>query len=234
MLFVPAAGHRDVRGGGGGVLAQHQVPGAGGFALGAVDGGGVGELDVLAGVGGGEGAQVGGLAAAQGEAAVVADGGDGPGVAVGHAQVAVVAPGRDPVPDPEPLPGVGDDRVGVVDWPAATSRSRIAPFNAAACSRVSASINIWRALPISAPDGASAARLGQRLGAFGVTGVDPDLAAAPQRVPHLCGRLTIPLTNRLTSRPSISLAYGWRREGVGGEPVRRARLIAAYSGSANR
>ena len=34
-----------------------------------------------------------------------------------HAEVAVVAPGRDPVPDPEPFTGVGDDRVGVVDVP---------------------------------------------------------------------------------------------------------------------
>ena len=46
-VVVPAAGHRDVGRGGGGVLAQHQVPGAGGLALGAVDGGGVGQLDVL-------------------------------------------------------------------------------------------------------------------------------------------------------------------------------------------
>ena len=99
------------------MLAQHQVTGAGGLALGAVDRGRVGQLDVLARIAGGEGAQLGGASAAQGEAAVGADVGDGPGVAVAHAEVAVVAPGRDPVPDPEPFPGVGGDGVGVVDVP---------------------------------------------------------------------------------------------------------------------
>ena len=103
------------------------------------------------------------------------DGGDGPGVAVRDAEVAVVAAGRDPVPDPEPFPGAGGDHVGVLDGPAATSRSRIAPLSAATCSRVSAITN----MPV-APIGhdAGGGELGQRLGAFGLGGVEPDLTAA--------------------------------------------------------
>ena len=54
MLSLAAAGHRDVGRGGAGVLAEEEVAGVGGLALGAVDGGGVGELDVLAHVAGRE------------------------------------------------------------------------------------------------------------------------------------------------------------------------------------
>ena len=83
-------------------------------------------------------------------------------------------------------------------WPAATSRSRIAPFNAVVCSRVSAIISIPPGSPVAGVDGVGG-ELCQRLGAFGVAGVDPDLAAAPQRVPHLTDPLTIRLTIRLTT-----------------------------------
>jgi hypothetical protein len=49
------------------------------------------------------------------QTALVADAGDGPGVAVGDAEVAVVAAGGDPVADPDPLPGErGRDHI-VVD-----------------------------------------------------------------------------------------------------------------------
>ena len=85
--------------------------------------------------------------------------------------------------------------------PAATSRSRIAPFNAAACSRVSAIISIPPRALVTGVEGVGG-ELGQRLGAFGVAGVDPDLATAPQRVPHL----TDPLTNRLTNPAHHPLA----------------------------
>ena len=50
-VVVAAAGHADVGGGGAGVLADQQVRGGDGLALGAVDGAGVGELDVLGDVG---------------------------------------------------------------------------------------------------------------------------------------------------------------------------------------
>src|SRR4051812_38099372 len=46
-----------------------------------------------------------------------ADGGDGPGVAVRHAEVAVVAPGRGPVPAAQPSPGAltgADVRAGTL------------------------------------------------------------------------------------------------------------------------
>ena len=53
-VVLASAGHRDVRCGGAGALAEHEVPGVGGLALGAVLGGGVGELDVITHVAGRE------------------------------------------------------------------------------------------------------------------------------------------------------------------------------------
>jgi hypothetical protein len=41
--------------------------------------------------------------------------GDYPGVAVGDAEVVVVAPGSDSVADPDSLTAVGDQHTGVVD-----------------------------------------------------------------------------------------------------------------------
>jgi len=68
----------------------------------------------------------------------------------------------------------------------------------------------------------SAARSGQRLGPFGLAGVDPDLVAAPQRCPHLTdsltNKLTNPLTNKLTSCLAGCLAYWRGRQRVGGGP----------------
>ena len=74
-----------------------------GLALGAVDGGGVGELDEPCRVLGRDHSVT--TAAVQGEAAVVADAGHGPGLSVRDLEVGVVAAGRDPVAEPDPLPG---------------------------------------------------------------------------------------------------------------------------------
>src|SRR4051812_27596708 len=98
-----------------------------GLALGAVGGGGVGELDVFAGVAGGDGALASPLTttftrtlkvvAPEAQGAVSVDGGDGPGVAVGDVEVAVVQPGGYQVADPEPFARVGDEPDGGVGLP---------------------------------------------------------------------------------------------------------------------
>jgi hypothetical protein len=93
-VAVSAAGHADVRRRGAGGLADEQVRVVDGVALGAVHGGGEGELDVASGVLGGQAPLA---APTADEEGAVADGCDGPGVAVGDAQVAVVAAGRDAV-----------------------------------------------------------------------------------------------------------------------------------------
>src|ERR1019366_6587524 len=100
-VVVPAPGHRDIGAGCAGVFPHEQVCGVGGGCLGAIDGAGVGELDVVAHVRGGQDP----LAAASGDnCRAVDEPGHGPGVAVGDIGVAVVAPGRDLVSDPDPFP----------------------------------------------------------------------------------------------------------------------------------
>ena len=103
--MVAAAGHGDVGRGGAGGLADSRWA-VDGLALGAVDGGGVGELDVLARRT--SAGRVRSPRARDAEACRRVDAGDGPGVAVGDPEVAVVAAGGDPVADPDPLPGGGD------------------------------------------------------------------------------------------------------------------------------
>ena len=197
------------------MLTQHQVAGAGGLALGAVDGGRVGQLDVLACVTGREGAQLGGASAPEGEAAVGADVGDGPGVAVAHAEVAVVAPGRDPVPDPEQFPGVGGDRAAVIDVPG--GHQPVADESVQHCCLLAGvGHHQHPARALFAGDEGVGGEPGQRLGAFGVAGIDPDLATAPQRVPDLTNPLTMPLTNLLTNRPTNPLTRVLAGRGVGG------------------
>ena len=117
------------------------------------------------------------------EAAVWLDAGHGPGVAVGDAEVAVVASGGDPVADAEPLTGCGGDRSrrGSVS-PVARRWSRIAALRAATCSRVSAMTS-----PVD---------VGECGEAFDLGGVDDDLAAresasktSPGRSPVRISRL---------------------------------------------
>ena len=83
-VVLAAAGHRDVRRGGAGVLPDEDVRGVDGLALGAVDGGGVGELDEpwsTYSAGSRSGRATGGRGV-EDQAAVVADAGDGPGLPV--------------------------------------------------------------------------------------------------------------------------------------------------------
>lgn len=189
------------------MLAQHEVRGAGGLALGAVHSGRVGQLDVLARIAGRESAQLGDASAAQREAAVDADVGDGPGVAVAHPEVAIVAPGRDPIPDPEPLTCVGGDRAAVIDVPGGNQPvADESVQHGCLLARVGHHPHPVVAT-VAAVEGVGG-ELGQRLGAFGFAGVDPDVSPAPQRVPDL----TDPLTNRLTN----SLTRVRAGRGVGG------------------
>lgn len=117
-VAVASAGHRDVRRGGSGVLADDEVGGVDGLALGAVGGGGEGELDVVNDVLGRQGS----LASATNheQAAVVADAGDGPYVAVGDAEVAVVAASGDAVSESDPFAASGDGLAVLVARPASS------------------------------------------------------------------------------------------------------------------
>lgn len=105
-VAVAAAGHRDVRHGSSGVLADDEVGGVDGLALCTVGGGGEGELDVVADVVLGQRALAG--AAGDDQAAVVADAGDRPEVAVGDAEVAVVEAGGDAVAESDAFASSGD------------------------------------------------------------------------------------------------------------------------------
>ena len=100
-VVLSSAGHGDVGGRCGGVLADHDVRGVDGLALGAVGGAGVGELDVLVDILSREDAAA--VAVGHVEAPVRVDRGDPPGFAVGDVEVAVVAAGGDPVADADAL-----------------------------------------------------------------------------------------------------------------------------------
>ena len=114
-VVFAAAGHRDIGRRGAGVLAENQMTGAGGLALGAVNRGRVRQLDMLPHIPGRDGAHIGGPSTAKGHGPVGVDGGDGPGGPVGHPEVAVVASGRDPVTHPDPFTRGGDHGMAVVD-----------------------------------------------------------------------------------------------------------------------
>ncbi len=103
-VALAAAGHPDVGGCCGGVVADHEVRGGRGAALRAVRGAGVAKLDMFTHVLGGQLAPA--AVTANGEHAVAAHARDGPGVAVGDIQVGVVAAGRNQV--------TGTDRLACV------------------------------------------------------------------------------------------------------------------------
>src|SRR5262249_44800589 len=111
---LAAAGHRYVGAGSGGVFAEGEMRSGGGGSLRAVCGGGVGEFDVLAHVLGGECAAS-PVGAGEGERAVAAYAGDGPGITIGDVEGVVVAPGRDQVAGTDRLPVPAAGRVLVVD-----------------------------------------------------------------------------------------------------------------------
>lgn len=112
-VVVPAAGHGDVRRRRRGRFAHEEMGFGLGVALGAVDGGGVSELDRLPRV---PDRDVAGPAVVVAQPdGFVADGGDGPGLSVGDAELSVVAAGCDPVPEPEMLTRLVHDDTVVVD-----------------------------------------------------------------------------------------------------------------------
>ena len=169
MLFA-AAGHRDVRRGGAGGVAEGDVGAVDGLALGSVDGGGVGELDEPRGVLRRDHPVA--SAAVEDQAAVLADAGDGPGLAVATPRSGSLRRVATRSPSPIRSPRAVDHRIGRSPVAGSARRwSRIAALRSATCSRVSATTR--------SPAGA---RLGERGGALDVAGVDDDLTAAMQRV----------------------------------------------------
>ena len=111
------------------------------------------------------------------------DGGDGPGVAVRDPQGGVVAAGRDPIPDPEPLPRAAV--VTVWRWstrPRAIRSRWMASLSSPTCARVSAARAM--SLPAAIARAASAA---MRRGAVGVARVQPHVSARGQLVEHPAG-----------------------------------------------
>jgi hypothetical protein len=224
-VVLPPARHPDVRGGGGGVLSEQQVAGAGGLALGAVDRGRVGELDMLADVGARKGAYVGGPVSVQGQAAVLADRGDGPGVAVADGKVMVVAAGGDTVADADPLPRLCDETAGVVDL---AGRDEAVADRAVEGGDLLAGVGDHQQTPAVAPPGAGSGEgvggeLSERVDALGLGGVEADLTTTPQCGPYLTDTLTKWLTPRGTLGRSyrcevhlrlLCLAFGAAGEGV--------------------
>ena len=176
-VAVAAAGHADVRRCRAGRLADDEVRGVNGLPLGAVRGRGEGELDVSVDVVGGQLALAG--AAGDDEAAVVADAGNRPDVAVGDAEVAVVAARCDAVTEPDALTTAGDG-LTIPLTSRSRRRSRMAALMDPTCSRVSAMISSSPAAPMSA----------SACGALDLAGVDDDLAARSKSVEDLTGTLT--------------------------------------------
>ncbi len=110
---VAAAGHPHIRRLRAGVLPDHEMGGVSGVALHPIHRARVGQLHMLEHVDGRQApASVG---AGDGEAAVRGDAGDGPGVPVRDPQGGVVAAGRDPVADPDPLPRPCHQSVVIID-----------------------------------------------------------------------------------------------------------------------
>ena len=174
---VPAAGHPDVGPRGAGVLTQEQVSDPGGFALRAVAGGRVGELDLLADIGRRQHRPL-PFAAGERGGSIIGDSGQGPRVAVGHLQGSVVTAGRDPVTDPDPLPCLGRERRCVLDPPGRHEAVTDGTVQARdLLTRVSDDQYL-----VLAVDDAAGCQDGQRLGAFGLRGVDADLVAGQQGV----------------------------------------------------
>ena len=104
-------------------------------------------------------------------------------------------------PTPSRSPVVGDDGVGVVE--VAGGEESVAD-RAVQRGRLLAGVGHHQhaarvaAAGVAGVDGVGG-ELRQRLGAFGVTGVDPDLATAPQRVPDLTDPLTTAAHHSLTT-----------------------------------
>ncbi len=183
---LASAGHADVGRRGAGVLAEDEVCCAGGGALRAVRGCGVGEFDMSADVAGGQDSLTFGPAR-DGQPPVALDAGDGPGVAVGHVQVAVVAACRDLIPDPDPLTRPGGHLLGVIDH--ADGEEPVADRGVQRADLL-AGIDYHRnrlACPVPGGD-----RVGDRCMPLGLARMQADLAAAMQGVEYRFGPLRGP------------------------------------------
>ena len=213
-VAVAAAGHADVRRGGAGRFAEREVGGADGLSLCSVGGRGEGELDVLVDVLGGQGASA--RAAGDEQAAVIADPGHGPGVAVGDCEVAVVASGGDPVAETDPLSTTRDGLTNTVtrlltrvfaSAVAAVADRRVE------CADLVAGVGDDEMVTVIGMGGADG---GQGCGAFDLAGMDDDLAAFKKCVEDL----TRPLTS----------AHEQAEFCVGGiaEPVDRLELVVRF------
>ncbi|MEJ7690630.1 MAG: hypothetical protein WKF76_09515 [Nocardioidaceae bacterium] len=165
---VAAAGHGDVRRRGPGLFTDEDVRGSDGLALGTVHRGGVGEFHELRRVVGRDLSVP--PVGVQEEAAVVADAGDGPGLAVRDLKVGIVAPGRYPIPEPDPLTARGGDRPTVC--------------GAISCSVITdRSVQVRDLLTGIGDDQVTrGAGVGEGGGSFDLGGVDHDLASAVEGV----------------------------------------------------
>ena len=174
-----AARHGDVCRGGAGRVAEGDVGVVNGLALGSVDRGGVGELDepgdvlrrdlAIAPV------------AVKDQAAVLADAGDDPSLAVRDPEVGVVAAGGDAVPGPDPFAASGHQRWVCV--------GRVAGGGVGATLVADRGIEAGHVLlGVGDDEVAGRARLGEGGGAFAVARVDHDRPAPMHRLED-CGRV---------------------------------------------
>ncbi len=199
-------------------LSEREVGGADGLALGSVSGGGEGELDVLADVPGRQRALA--RAPSDQDAAVVADPGHGPGVAVGHPEVAVVAAGGDSVAETDSLTTARDGLTRphtslLTSAPSALTDRYTSTVAAVADGCVErpdlvAGVGDDEQVTLMSTVGADG---GQGRGALDLAGMANDLAACMQLVEDLTGTL-----------PS---AHEQAEVGVRGiaEPVHRLELV---------
>ena len=134
-------------------------------------------------------------AAGDEQAAVLADPGDGPGVAVGDSEVAVVASGGDPVAETDPLTTTRDGLTSTLTRSLTRlARHGCSPGAVAAVadgcverSDLVAGVGDDELVAVISADGADG---GQGCGAFDLAGMEDDLAALEQCVEDLTGPLT--------------------------------------------
>ena len=148
----------------------------GGVALHPVHGAGVAELHELRDVASRQAALA--VLPGDGERPVPVDAGDGPGVAVRHRQIGVVAAGHHPIPHPERTARAGH-RARVVD-PAGGDES----FPDRVVQRVDLLIGVRYDHCLNPASEGVDRSVGEGSEALGIVGVHPNLATLDQRVEH--------------------------------------------------
>jgi hypothetical protein len=179
-IAMAAAGHAYVRRCCAGGLADDEVGGVDGFTLSTIGGRGEGELDVSVDVVGGQLALAG--AAGDDEAAVASDTGNGPDVAVGDAEVAVVAARGDAITGADPFTTAGDG----LTFSLTISLTSVVAAVANCCvdgSDLLAGVGDDQLVT-------GCADVGECVGALDLAGVDDDLAACDEIVEDLTRALT--------------------------------------------